>query len=140
MTVQTLTQATPSKSDLLRRSLQGDGLFEVIVGVSFIAGAKPLASWSGLDAPAILVELGIGMVLYGAWLFRIATQQPINHRAALTAASLNAAWVVGMLPILLAGWLPLTSAGWWVVALITDVVAVFAILQFYGVWRQKVKK
>jgi len=140
MTVQTLTQATPSKSNVLRRSLQGDGLFEVIVGVSLIVRAKPLASLSGVEMSAILVGIGIGMVLYGAWLFRIATQQPINHRAALTAASLNAAWVVGMMPILLAGWLPLTSAGWWAVALITDVVAVFAILQFYGVWRQKVKK
>jgi hypothetical protein len=135
MTVQTLTQTPAVNTNLLRRTLQADGLFEVIGGVTLIAGAKPLTMLFGLDAPSILVGSGIGMLFYAAWLFYIASQQPIRRWAALLAADLNIAWVIASGIILFTGWLPLTAASWWTIALIADAMIVFAVLQFYGVWQ-----
>jgi hypothetical protein len=59
---------------------------------------------------------------------------------------LNRLWSYGLLPaailfyllsvvILVTGWPPLTTWGKWIIALVADVVAIFAGLQFYGLWR-----
>ena len=41
----------------------------------------------------------------------------------------------GSIDILVTDWVPLTTAGWWTVAIVADIVAVFAIVQFYALRR-----
>jgi hypothetical protein len=72
------------------------------------------------------------LILYAVGLWQIAARDPINRRLALTAAILDASWVIGSLVILLTGWLSLTASGKWGVAIVADLVSIFAGLQFYA--------
>lgn len=129
MVVQTQT----SNSTLLRRALLGNSAFSAVSGVALIAGAQPIATFLGLHAPFVLAGTGVVLMLYAASLYRTATQNPIDAREALLAVGLDVAWVIGSALILLGGWLPLTGEGRWTVAIVAEVVAIFAVLQYYGV-------
>lgn len=130
MTLQ--TTAKNSQSNLLRRTFQANGLFSSLSGIVLIAGAKPVASFLGLDVPLILVGVGVVCLLYGASLFFSATQGSIASGFAWFTVVADTTWVLGSLVILLTGWPGLTPAGWWAVAIVADIVAVFAAVQFYG--------
>lgn len=135
MTLQ--TTSTRIKSDLLRRALQANSIFSGVSGGIFIAAAGPLTSFLGLDAPVILILTGVLLILYAVGLWQTAARNPINRRLALIAVILDAAWVIGSLAILLTGWLSLTTGGRWVVAIVADVVAIFAGLQWYALRQNK---
>ncbi len=48
---------------------------------------------------------------------------------------LNVAWVVGSYIILFTNWASLTNAGWWAVAVVADIVTIFAVVQYVGLRR-----
>lgn len=98
--------------------------------------AGPIAAFLGLSAPVILVITGVLLLLYAAALFYTAAQATIPRREVLAFVILDAAWVAGSLAILLAGWPALSGGGKWAVAIVADVVAVFAALQYYAVRRR----
>ncbi len=129
-TVQSTTQG-----NFLRRVLQANGIFSGLSGVAFILGARPLAAFLGLTAPLILMGIGLGLLLYAAALFREAARESIDRQFVVAAIIMDAAWVVGSIILLLTGWVPFTLAGKWAIALVADLVAVFAGLQFYGLRR-----
>ena len=108
MIAQTTSQIT--KSNLLSRVLQANGIFSGLSGVILTFAAGPLASFLGLNAPIILVAIGIALILYAPGLFYVAAQTPINRRFVMAAVILDAAWVIGSIDILITDWVPLTSA------------------------------
>jgi hypothetical protein len=63
------------------------------------------------------------------------TQPSVNRNFARMTVVLDASWVIASIAILLAGWPPLSVAGKWIIALLAEVVAVFAILQAAGLRR-----
>jgi uncharacterized membrane protein HdeD (DUF308 family) len=135
MTRQTSVQAT--KSTMLRRTLQVNGLSTALMGLMMAAGARPLASFMGLDAWLALAIIGVLLLGHGIILFIGANSERVDPRLAWYAISGDVAWLAGSAVILLTEVLPLTAAGWWTVAVVADVVAVFAILQFIGLRRQE---
>ena len=48
---------------------------------------------------------------------------------------LDVLWVLGSVALIFSNQIPLTVAGKWAVALVADVVALFAVLQYVGVRR-----
>jgi hypothetical protein len=134
MTVQTTSQH--SQFNFLRRTLLANSLFSAVSGVVLTFDAQPIASFLGLDIPWILVGIGISLLFYAVGLFQTAVREPLNRLLAITAIVLDTAWVVGSAVILFTNWLPLTTPGWWAVAIMADLVAVFAALQFYGLRRE----
>jgi len=134
MTAQTTTQV--SKANFLGRVLQANGLFSGVSGAAFIVAAKPLAAFLGGVAPTVLIVLGVGLLLYALGLFREASQRPINRQFVIAAIIMDGAWVLGSIVLLLTDWVSFSVAGKWAVAIVADIVAVFAILQYYG-WRRK---
>lgn len=50
-------------------------------------------------------------------------------------AYLLARWVAGSAALVFGDWLPLTTAGIWIIVVLADIVAVFAVLQFIGIRR-----
>jgi hypothetical protein len=127
-----LQNASQNSTSLLRRVLQANAIFSGISGLAFIAAFRPIALFLGLDAPFSLIVIGIGLLLYALVLWFNAGQQPLNHQFAWVAIIADTTWVVGSYLILLTDWLSLTSAGWWAVAIVADVVTIFAVVQFYG--------
>lgn len=135
MTTRSAVQS--SHSQLLRRTLQIDAAFEAILGAVLIVDATPIAAFLGLDVPGVLTLLGIILLVTAAALFWIAGQEPIDRRLAAAVAILNADWVIASAVVLFVGWLPLTNEGKWAIAILADIVAIFALLQFYALWRRR---
>jgi hypothetical protein len=129
MTLQTISQNPDS---LLRGTLYANALFSGISGLAFAVAAQPIALFLGLDAPFVLVGIGIGLLFYALALWYNASRHPLSRAFVWAAIIGDTAWVVGSYILLLTNWLPLTPAGWWAVAIVADLVAIFAVLQFYG--------
>lgn len=135
MTVQSTSRYTPST--LLRRTLQVNGLSTALMGLIMAAGAGPVTSLIGLDAPLALASIGIALLAHGVFLFTGGSRERVDPRLAWYAISGDVAWLMGSFIILLTDLLPLTVAGWWIIAIVADIVAVFAVLQFVGLRRQQ---
>ena len=127
---------TGSDSSLfLRRAIQYDAGMVVIMGLAFLLASAPIATFFGISQTAVLV-LGVLALLYDGGRFIWSMQgEVVDRRLALLSLELNIAWVVGSIIVLAFNLLPLSNHVWWTLAVLADVVAVFAVLQWVGLRR-----
>ncbi len=111
MATQTTSPSPTSTTRLLRRTLQANAL--------------------------ILLVIGALLLLYAASLFVAAARRAIDRQTGFLYATIDGAWVLGSVALLLTSWVPFTAAGKWSVALAAFVVSAFAGLQSYGAWRAR---
>lgn len=121
---------------LLRAALRGNALFSGLSGILFLAAAQPIASFLGMEMPWVIRALGAGLLIYAIWLLECARRSVLDRREAWAAIALDSAWVVGSALLLIADPLSLTLSGKWAVGIVADLVATFALLQFYGLYQQ----
>ncbi|MDX1687808.1 MAG: hypothetical protein R3248_07475 [Candidatus Promineifilaceae bacterium] len=126
---------TDDPSTLLRRALVANALFSGASGTVLALGARPVASFLGVDAVLFLAVTGVLLILYAADLLYVATRPAINRTAAWMAVVLDLLWVAGSALILLGGWLPLTTGGQWAAAIVAELVFLFALFQYLGLRR-----
>jgi len=79
------------------------------------------------------IGIGIALLVYAAGLLLNARREQIKLQEAWLAVIMDAAWVVGSMILIFAG--VLTTAGNWLVAIVADIVLLFAVLQFFGIRR-----
>ena len=120
---------------LLRNTLRANSIFCVLSGLLLTAGAGPIATFLGWSTPIPLIVIGIGLLLYGALLFRRVAHAAIDARAGMFYVIGDTAWVGASVILLLTNWVPFTTEGKWAIALQALIVAGFAVLQFFGVQR-----
>ena len=126
---------TSQESNLLRNAPRGNALFSGLSGIVSLLAAQSLATFTGLQEPLVFVVLGVVLILFAIDLIWIASPDIINRRIAVAVILLDAVWVAGSVIILLFDLVPLTVAGRWTIALLAEVVALFAILQTIGLRR-----
>ncbi len=122
-------------SILLIRSLQANAWFSGLSGLLFLVAGGPIASFLGIEVPWVISSLGLGLIVYAFWLVTIARRPTPDRREVWSAIGLDAAWVLGSALLLITAPTLLTLAGKWAVGIVADLVAVFAVLQFYGLIR-----
>ena len=122
-------------SNLLRYALRGNALFSASSGAGFILAAGHLASLTGLQPPLIFTIAGIGLIGYAGPVWRLAASPAIPPAPAWAIILADAAWVAGSLALLLSGIAPLTVMGKWLIAILADIVGIFAVLQYIGLQR-----
>jgi hypothetical protein len=132
--VQTQTQIE-EKSNMLTTVLRADGVFALLSGAVLIVAAGAVAGLIDLNNSLPLVLLGVVLLLYGGDLLYFAAREPRNRRVAQAAIFLNMLWVIGSYLGLLMGWFPVNTAGKWAIALVAEVVLVFAILEIIALRR-----
>ncbi len=115
-------------SHLLRRALQVNGVFSALSGLLLIAASGRIAALIGIEQSLVLT--GVLLLLFAASLWRNARRAEINQTEAWVAVTLDVAWVIGTAGLIFAG--VFSAIGNWVVALVGDVVLIFAVLQFLG--------
>ncbi len=126
---------TADHATWLRTSLRGNALFSGLSGMLFLVAAQPIAMFLGIGQTWMLRAIGPGLILYAFWLVMIARRPTPDRREVWAAIGLDTAWVIGSAVWLIAGPIPLTLAGKWTVGIVADIVATFALLQFYGLCR-----
>ena len=93
----------------------------------------------GVSKDVGLAILGVGLLVFAATLVINARRQQIKTADAWIAVLMDSAWVLGSCVLILVA--PLSTRGKWVVGVVSDVVLVFAVLQFLGIRRiQKSEK
>ena len=131
----TIHRSAAGRSDrLLRRALQGNGIFSALCGLDVIIASALFAESLGIPGP-LLLGVGLALLPYGAALWWVATRPTVDRRLALTATVLDGLWVLLSAGALWLGWLPLTNLGWWAVLIVGLAVLVFADLQILGLRR-----
>ncbi|MEP4077835.1 hypothetical protein [Haloferula sp.] len=110
-----------------------NAIFSCVSAVAFLVFHRAIASFIGLEQPLVLLVVGTSLLIFAGGLFRNATREKPNPREALIAVSLDFAWVLGSVFVLLLN--VLSREGNWAVGMIADVVLVFAILQWVGLRR-----
>jgi len=130
----TTITSTQSKS-LLRSALLGNSIFCFLSGLDFVLFSGPVAGFLGLSSPSVIFVLGVILIAYALVVFSQSRMQPLNQSFARFAIIADVLWVLGSAVLIFTDLVAFTIAGKWAIAIIADIVLVFAILQFVGLQR-----
>ena len=138
MTTQAQTQIqSQKKGNMLTTVLRADGVFALLSGAIMIVAAGAIAGLIALSSTLPLIILGVVLLLYGGDLLYFAGRETHGRRMAQAAVALNLLWVGGSYLGLLLGWFPVNTAGKWAIALVAEVVLLFAILEIIALRRSR---
>ena len=121
------------RSRLLRAALLANAAFSTLSGLIILFAPAWVARVLGLSGDVNLMILGIGLIAFAAILVTNARRQQVKRSEAWIAVSLDLAWVLGSYTIIFL--VPFSPAGTWIVALVAELVLLFAVLQFMGIRR-----
>ena len=122
-------------TSFLRRSLQIDGVTSGLCGLLLLADAASISTLIGLPQVDLARAVGALFIVYAAALLWNATRATVSRVEAAAAVVLNAGWVIGSAPLILAG--PLTLIGNLAVAAVAAAVLLFAVLEIVGLTRRR---
>ena len=122
---------------ILRQAMRGNAIFSTLSGLLLTTASGAVAALLGVTPPAILFWMGVILVIFGLDLFWITSRERVAPPWGYLAVALDLLWVIGSALLLLGGFVDLTTTGMWAVVVVADIVALFAIWQAYGLWRQK---
>lgn len=108
-------------------------MFSVVSGALILAMNRTLVEFLGLPSSSSLTPLGIGLLGYGAWLLWNARRDEIKIVEAWIAVILDIVWVVGSYALLFA--VRFSVGGKWAVAVVAEMVFLFAVMQWLGLRR-----
>ena len=122
-------------SSLLRNTLFSNSAFSFLSGVAFLLFSGAIANFLGVSASWIVLALGVGLIVYSIELYLAARADPVNTSIAKFAVYADLVWVLGSAVLIFANLIPFSTAGKWAIAIVADIVLVFAILQYIGLRR-----
>lgn len=116
----------------LQNVLRANAIFSTVSGLVFIFFARSLAELMGITNSMILVGLGVLILPFAVYVYKISTMETFNSKLVWVIIELDLLWVVASAVLLLTNLVPLTTAGKWTVGLSAAIVAVFAVLEYAG--------
>lgn len=122
-------QVTNPKPSYLREVLLANAVFSEVSGALMLLVPGRIADWTGIPSPLAIAIIGAVLILYGFDIWYFCRGEKHLRTVGIIAVIGDTAWVAATIIILASGLLPLTSVGKWVVAVIADIVGLFAILQ-----------
>ena len=128
-----MTQSIEERQKLLKKALMGNGLFSVVSGALIMLANRWLVHFLGLPDKVSLAILGISLVVYSILLWLNARRPKIKITDAWIAVIMDTVWVVGSYVLLFV--VPFSAGGKWMIALVAELVLVFAIWQWFGIRR-----
>ena len=121
---------------LLRKALFVNMIFSEVSAVLFLVAGSAIDRFMGTAEPMLYIGLGIGLLVFAGFIFWVRRQEIIKVWQAGAIVVMDLIWVLGSAALLLSP-NPLTTGGMWAVALVADIVLVFAIVQFLGIRRMR---
>ena len=126
-----MNESVRDRQGLLRYALVGNATFSTITGLFIIIAHEWIAHLLGLPGGALC--LGIGLLVFSTTLLINARRPELRLAEAWAVVLMDLAWVAGSYVILLVA--PFTVEGKWMIAIVADLVLVFAVLQWMGIHR-----
>jgi hypothetical protein len=133
--------AALANTNLLRRAIQADGIFEIVFGLGLTIMAAKVAEALGFAGNGVaigaLVATGIALIAVGGGMLIFARKEPVDLRFGLTLAAINDVSAIGLVAILLLGLLPVTIGGAWLLGVTAAALFFFAIIEYAGWWQAR---
>ena len=120
----------------LKKALMGNAAFSAISGLTILFGNHWLVKLLGLQEKVSLSVLGVSLIVYAILLVLNARRSEVKISDAWVAVVLDAVWVAGSYILIFV--IPFSVAGKWIVALVAELVLLFAVLQWLGI--RKIRK
>jgi hypothetical protein len=131
----TITAPThPADATLLRLALKLDAGVTALNGIAYLAGFALLDGALGVP-PALLLGVGAFLVVFAAFVGRLAISETPNRAAVIGVIAANALWAIDSVLLLAADGFTPTLAGQIVIAVQAAGVAGLAALQYEGLRR-----
>lgn len=130
-----LTRTAGREDVLLRRTLMGNAIFSAVSGAAFIVAAGPVSRFLGIDSTLAIGAVGVGLIGWVALIVSVLRQERMSPSRVKMIIEGDVAWVVVSWAILLSGRPELSTEGWWAVAVVAEVVTLFAVVQYLGLRR-----
>lgn len=129
-------QAQSNQTSMVQRALQTDGIVSTISGAVFALGAGILSPIVGVESEIVLI-FGLLTLVYGIGVFVLSNRTPVDPRLPVVISALNALFVALCVGLLIADPFAFTTEGKWVLLILADAVAAFAIWQYVGLRRMR---
>jgi len=132
-----MTASTRPISDstaFLRKAFLANAAFSALSAAVFLIGDGLVAALlDAFDALGAIHFVGLNLAVFAAFLVWLSRRDAIPSGLAWAVIAADLAWVIASWVAIAAG---LTSGqGTWAVAVVADIVTLFAVLQFVGVRR-----
>jgi len=137
-TIESTLQNRATKPSFLKRALYGNAIFSGISGLDFIIFSNRITEFLGWSTPWLIPAIGVGLLLFATFIVTVARTVIPNSQMVKTIIASDIAWIVLSCIIIFlptGNLLGLTVGGKWAVAILADLVLIFAVLQFLGLRR-----
>lgn len=123
-------------SRLLQKAILGNAIFSGTSGLLFLLFSNPAAGFLGLEENIWILGVGVILLLYTPVLYWISKRTPVEHWIAWLIIGLDILWIVGSVILIFGIFVEFSIPGKWAIAIVADIVAVFAIAQYLGLRKQ----
>ena len=113
-----------------RRVLWGNAVFSAVSGGLFSLASTAVAAFIGVDAPVVIMGIGMGLLAYAAWIAFYATRPIVSRTFVLFAAIADTVWVALSALLLVTNIVSFSIAGVWAVVIVAIIVGGFAVVQY----------
>lgn len=117
----------------LKSILLANAMFSGMSGVVMVLGHSSLADFIGLSEPLALIIIGLGLIVFSAFLFWLKAKTNPPAGLVATVVIQDGLWVLGSVLILLFKPFGMNYAGHLLIGVVAVVVLGFAVLQ----WRNR---
>ena len=114
----------------LKGVLQINAGFSTFSGLAMLIGSGLLARVFGLMNGIPFLVIGIGLILFGGFVFFTSKKQLNNRKLVQQITGLDALWVLGSLAIVVFQLFGLSSTGYITITVVMVIIAYFAISQY----------
>lgn len=115
-----------------RLVLKINAAFSSLIGLDLIILNSTFMRWMGISNEIILPIVGIGLILFGASVFWVAFQKPLNLKMVQSIVVMDIGWVLGCILVTATNIFGLTMLGNELILLSAVIVGTFAYFQFRG--------
>ncbi len=126
---------TALPDQLVHRALRANAIFSGMSGAVLVLAGSVVAPLVGLESAGPIAGIGTGLLVYAGVLFHVARHSVPARRDVLAFITLDLAWVLGSVLLLLAAWRQLPITGRWLIAVLALAVEGFATLQLLSLGR-----
>jgi hypothetical protein len=130
-------QGEGQNDSLLRRGLIGNAIFSAITGTLMIAGTGAISEFMGLTPAWVPAAIGAGVLLWAIDVGWLARKDNISASKAWMVIAGDLLWVVASYGIIVSGVPELTTGGKWTLAIVAEIVGLFAVAQYLGLRRMR---
>ena len=125
-----------NKANILGTALYGNAMFSALSGILMLVASKQTAELTGITPPLVFIIVGVGLLGWVAYILSVRRSHPDYQATAVwSIIGGDLVWVAASAAVILLNLVPLTVSGKWAIALIADMVLLFAIWQYFG-WRR----